>query len=59
MPRRSTGISTHDRSSGAELPWSRAGRVDPAAGFGMEWELHDTAVQPRVLILVSKAVIFK
>ena len=26
-----------------------------AAEFGMEWELHDTAVQPRVLILVSKA----
>jgi formyltetrahydrofolate deformylase len=26
-----------------------------AAGFGMEWELHDTAVQPRVLIMVSKA----
>jgi formyltetrahydrofolate deformylase len=26
-----------------------------AAEFGMEWELHDTAVQPRVLIMVSKA----
>ena len=26
-----------------------------AADFGMEWELHDTAVQPRVLIMVSKA----
>ena len=26
-----------------------------AAEFGMEWELHDTAVQPRALILVSKA----
>jgi formyltetrahydrofolate deformylase len=26
-----------------------------AAGFGMDWELHDTAVQPRVLIMVSKA----
>ena len=26
-----------------------------AAGFGMEWELHDTAVQPRALIMVSKA----
>ncbi len=25
------------------------------AEFGMEWELHDTAVQPRVLIMVSKA----
>ncbi len=26
-----------------------------AAEFGMEWELHDTAVQPRVLIMVSKS----
>ena len=26
-----------------------------AAEFGMEWELHDTAVQPRVMIMVSKA----
>jgi formyltetrahydrofolate deformylase len=26
-----------------------------AAEFAMEWELHDTAVQPRALILVSKA----
>src|SRR5271169_5448712 len=26
-----------------------------AAEFGMEWELHDTAVQPRALIMVSKA----
>src|SRR5271165_7551367 len=25
-----------------------------ATEFGMEWELHDTAVQPRVLIMVSK-----
>jgi formyltetrahydrofolate deformylase len=26
-----------------------------AAEFAMDWELHDTAVQPRVLIMVSKA----
>ena len=26
-----------------------------AAEFGMDWELHDTAVQPRVLIMVSRA----
>jgi formyltetrahydrofolate deformylase len=26
-----------------------------AAEFAMEWELHDTAVRPRVLIMVSKA----
>ena len=31
------------------------GFVPVAAEFGMEWELHDTAVQPRVLIMVSKA----
>jgi formyltetrahydrofolate deformylase len=33
----------------------RGGFAPVAAGFGMEWELHDTAVQPRVLIMVSKA----
>jgi formyltetrahydrofolate deformylase len=33
----------------------RGGFAAVAAGFGMEWELHDTAVQPRVLIMVSKA----
>jgi formyltetrahydrofolate deformylase len=26
-----------------------------AAEFAMEWELHDTAIQPRALIMVSKA----
>ena len=31
------------------------GFIPVAAEFGMEWELHDTAVQPRVLIMVSKA----
>ena len=33
----------------------RAGFAAVAAEFEMEWELHDTAVQPRVLIMVSKA----
>ena len=32
-----------------------SGFVPVAAEFGMEWELHDTAVQPRALIMVSKA----
>ena len=32
-----------------------SGLIPVAAEFGMEWELHDTAVQPRVLIMVSKA----
>jgi formyltetrahydrofolate deformylase len=32
-----------------------SGFTPVAAEFGMEWELHDTAVQPRVLIMVSKA----
>ena len=31
------------------------GFIPVAAEFGMEWELHDTAVRPRVLIMVSKA----
>ena len=31
------------------------GFIPVAADFGMEWELHDTAVQPRALIMVSKA----
>jgi formyltetrahydrofolate deformylase len=33
----------------------RSGFGDVASEFGMEWELHDTAVRPRVLIMVSKA----
>jgi len=32
-----------------------AGFTAVAAEFGMEWELHDTAVRPRALIMVSKA----
>ena len=32
-----------------------SGFTSVAAEFGMEWELHDTAVLPRVLIMVSKA----
>jgi formyltetrahydrofolate deformylase len=32
-----------------------SGFIPVAAEFGMEWGLHDTAVQPRVLIMVSKA----
>jgi len=31
------------------------GFVPVAAEFAMQWELHDTAVQPRALIMVSKA----
>jgi formyltetrahydrofolate deformylase len=38
---------THDSLYGGFSP--------VASEFAMEWELHDTAVQPRVLILVSKA----
>jgi formyltetrahydrofolate deformylase len=33
----------------------RRGFAPVAAEFGMEWDLHDTAVQPRALIMVSKA----
>ncbi len=32
-----------------------SGFIPVAAEFAMDWELHDTAVQPRVLIMVSKA----
>ena len=32
-----------------------SGFVPVAAEFAMQWELHDTAVQPRALIMVSKA----
>ncbi len=32
-----------------------SGFVPVAAEFDMNWELHDTAVQPRVLIMVSRA----
>jgi len=32
-----------------------SGFIPVAAEFAMEWELHDTAVRPRVLIMVSKA----
>jgi formyltetrahydrofolate deformylase len=31
------------------------GFASVAAEFGMEWELHDTAVRPRALVMVSKA----
>jgi formyltetrahydrofolate deformylase len=32
-----------------------SGFTPVAAEFGMDWELHDVAVRPRVLIMVSKA----
>ena len=32
-----------------------SGFIPVAAEFAMEWELHDTAVRPRVLIMVSRA----
>jgi formyltetrahydrofolate deformylase len=32
-----------------------SGFIPVAAEFAMDWELHDTAVQPRVLIMVPKA----
>lgn len=32
-----------------------SGFAPVAAEFGMDWELHDVAVRPRVLIMVSKA----
>lgn len=39
----------------ARYPSLRAGFVPVADEFGMDWELHEVAVQPRALIMVSKA----
>ena len=44
-------VETAAADGGAAL---RAGFGAVAATFGMEWELHDLAVRPRVLIMVSR-----
>jgi formyltetrahydrofolate deformylase len=44
-------VETAAADGGAAL---RAGFGPVAVPFGMEWELHDLAVRPRVLIMVSK-----
>jgi formyltetrahydrofolate deformylase len=41
--------------NGATYDSLHGGFAAVAGEFGMEWELHDTAVHPRVLIMVSKA----
>jgi formyltetrahydrofolate deformylase len=41
--------------TGAGRAELEAGFARIAAEFGMEWELHDLAVRPRALIMVSKA----
>lgn len=47
-------MRVHVETDGARA--DLAGGFAPlAADFGMEWELHDLAVRPRALILVSKA----
>ena len=38
----------------ADLPALRAGFAPIAGEFGMDWDLHDLAVRPRVLIMVSR-----
>ncbi len=43
-----------DSLGGAGLPALRAGFGPVAGEFGMDWELHDLAVRPRVLIMVSR-----
>jgi formyltetrahydrofolate deformylase len=40
---------------GATQESLRAGLAAVASEFGMDWELHDVAARPRVLIMVSKA----
>ena len=37
-----------------DLSALRAGFLPIAAEFGMDWDLHDLSVRPRVLIMVSK-----
>src|ERR1700751_5809329 len=43
------------RPTATTYPDLYSGFIPVAAEFAMEWELHDTAVRPRVLIMVSKA----
>ena len=38
----------------ADLPSLRAGFAPISDEFGMDWDLHDLAIRPRVLIMVSK-----
>ncbi len=46
-----------ERAPGPDITYGslHSGFAAVASEFGMEWELHDLAVQPRVLIVVSKA----
>jgi formyltetrahydrofolate deformylase len=45
----------HLRPSATTYQDLQSGFRPVAAEFAMDWELHDTATQPRVLIMVSKA----
>jgi formyltetrahydrofolate deformylase len=45
-------MRVHVEGPGTDLA---AGFAPIAAEFGMDWALHDTAIKPRALILVSKA----
>jgi formyltetrahydrofolate deformylase len=47
-------MRVHVETDGAKADLA-AGFAPVAADFGMDWELHDLAVRPRALIMVSKA----
>ena len=51
------GAEAHEAAGGPASPSGpalRAGFGSVASEFGMDWDLHDLAVRPRVLIMVSK-----
>jgi len=50
-------MRVHVETVGADTTYGalRTGFATVAAEYGMDWQLHDLAVQPRALIMVSKA----
>jgi formyltetrahydrofolate deformylase len=50
-------MRVHVETVGADTTYGalRTGFAAVAAEYGMDWQLHDLAVQPRALIMVSKA----
>ena len=47
-------IAFHDPEAAAALPTRRHGFAHIATKFGMDWQLYDAAIRPRVLLMVSK-----
>jgi formyltetrahydrofolate deformylase len=50
-------MRVHVETAGPDITYGalRSGFAAVAAEYGMDWQLHDLAVQPRALIMVSKA----